>query len=194
MHKGPYVGRGGEKLKYAIDNLNLDLTGTVAADFGCNIGGFTDCMLQEGARKVYAVDTGYGMLEWKLRKDDRVEVMERTNAMHVDLPETVDLVTIDVAWTQQRHILPNALDQLGATGFILSLFKPQYEADSSLVHRGVVDHDDFDVVLRQTLDELSSQGLHVHEVVRLPHEKQSKNREGVLHIRMEDCATQDAPS
>lgn len=187
MHKGPYVGRGGEKLKYAIDQLHISVEGCIAADFGCNIGGFTDCMLQEGAEKVYAVDTGYGMLEWKLRQDDRVVVMERTNAMHANLPETVDLVTIDVAWTQQSFILPNASRQLDETGFILSLFKPQYEADDDLVHQGVVNHDDFDQVLDHTLDELAESGFHVHDVVKLPLPKQSKNREGILYIRMEDC-------
>jgi 23S rRNA (cytidine1920-2'-O)/16S rRNA (cytidine1409-2'-O)-methyltransferase len=187
MHKGPFVGRGGEKLDFALDDLEIDVKDRIAADFGCNIGGFTDCMLQRGAEKVYAVDTGYGMLEWKLRKDDRVVVMERTNAMHVDLPETVDLVTIDVAWTQQRYILPSAARQLNDEGFILSLFKPQYEADDDLVHRGVVDHDDFDEVLEVTLEELADTGFHARDIVRLPPRKKSKNREAILHIRMEDC-------
>lgn len=187
MHKGPFVGRGGEKLEFALGDLNIDLEGCTAADFGCNIGGFTDCMLQRGAEKVYAVDTGYGMLEWKLRKDDRVVVMERTNAMHVDLPETVDLVTIDVAWTQQHYILPNAARQLDDTGFILSLFKPQYEADDEFVQQGVVDHDDFEHVLQVTLKELADIGFHPRDVVRLPPRKKSKNREAILHIRLEDC-------
>ncbi|MDP6438007.1 MAG: SAM-dependent methyltransferase, partial [Candidatus Brocadiia bacterium] len=107
-----YVGRGGEKLKAAIDELGLALRGVVAADFGCNVGGFTDCLLQEGAARVYAVDTGYGALEWKLRTDERVIAMERTNAMHVQLPEPAQVIAVDVAWTRQHHILPNALRQL----------------------------------------------------------------------------------
>src|SRR5882724_12381661 len=99
-----FVSRAGEKLDHALGTFGLDVTGFTCADFGANAGGFTDCMLQRGAGKVYAVDTGYGALEWKLRKDARVVVMERTNAMHVDLPEKVDLVAVDVAWTKQRFI------------------------------------------------------------------------------------------
>src|SRR4051794_36941461 len=105
---GRFVSRAGEKLDHALTAFALDVTGFTCADFGANAGGFTDCMLQRGAAKVYAVDTGYGALEWKLRRDPRVVVMERTNAMHATLPEEVDLVTIDVAWTKQRHILPAA--------------------------------------------------------------------------------------
>jgi 23S rRNA (cytidine1920-2'-O)/16S rRNA (cytidine1409-2'-O)-methyltransferase len=177
-----YVGRGGDKLKCAIEKLALCLTGKTAADFGCNIGGFTDCLLQEGARRVYAVDTGYGALEWKLRNDERVVVMERTNAMHVELPEPMDMVTIDVAWTRQRNILPNALKQLGAEGVILSLFKPQYEAGPGLVRRGLVAQSDFDTVLRSTLAEMEEMGIRVREVLMLPHERESKNPEAFLYI------------
>jgi 23S rRNA (cytidine1920-2'-O)/16S rRNA (cytidine1409-2'-O)-methyltransferase len=193
MNEKPYVGRGGEKLKFAIDRLGLDLEGALGADFGCNIGGFTDCMLHEGARRVYAVDTGYGMLEWKLRIDDRVEVMERTNAMHVELPETPDLIAIDVAWTRQRYILPNALRQVSGGGCILSLFKPQYEADDELVRNGVVAPEDFDRVLEETLEELKEMGIEVRQVVRLPHQKKSKNPEAILYIRPQDCAEVPLP-
>ena len=177
-----YVGAGGEKLKFAIDKIGLDLRGAVAADFGCNIGGFTDCLLQGGARRVYAVDTGYGMLAWKLRNDERVVVMERTNAMHVELPERVDVVSVDVAWTRQRHILPNALRQLKPDGIILSLFKPQYEAGPPLVRRGRVAEKDFESVLAVTVSELAEMGIRVREVVRLPRRKGSKNPEAFLYI------------
>ncbi|HSU65234.1 MAG TPA: SAM-dependent methyltransferase, partial [Tepidisphaeraceae bacterium] len=104
-----FVSRAGEKLDHALNAFALDVTGWVCADFGSNTGGFTDCLLQRGATKVYAIDTGYGVLDWKLRKDPRVVVMERTNAMHVALPERTDLVVIDVAWTKQRNILPAAM-------------------------------------------------------------------------------------
>jgi 23S rRNA (cytidine1920-2'-O)/16S rRNA (cytidine1409-2'-O)-methyltransferase len=193
MTPKPYVGRGGHKLKFAIDQIDLDLEGKLGADFGCNIGGFTDCMLQEGARRVYAVDTGYGMLEWKLRIDDRVEVMERTNAMHVDLPEKPDIITIDVAWTRQRYILPNALHLVAGGGCILSLFKPQYEADDELVHDGVVAPENFNRVLEDTLSELKEMGIEVQEVIRLPHEKKSKNPEAILYIRPEECTDVPLP-
>jgi len=177
-----YIGRGGQKLKYAIEKLALHLMGKTAADFGCNIGGFTDCLLQEGVRRVYAVDTGYGALEWRLRNDERVVVMERTNAMHVELPEPMDVVTIDVAWTRQRNILPNALKQLGPEGVILSLFKPQYEAGPGLVRQGLVAQSDFDAVVRSTLAELEDMGIRIREVLMLPHEKESKNPEAFLYI------------
>ena len=100
--------RAGQKLEHALVRFAIDVNGLVCADLGCSTGGFTDCLLQRGAAKVFAVDTGYGVLDWKLRKDPRVVVMERTNAMHVQLPEPANLVTIDVAWTRQQHILPAA--------------------------------------------------------------------------------------
>src|SRR5436309_10496612 len=103
-----FVSRAGQKLEHALAVFGLDVTGATCADLGSNTGGFVDCLLRRGAAKVYAVETGYGVLDWKLRKDPRVVVMERTNAMHVVLPERVRAVTIDVAWTKQRHILPAA--------------------------------------------------------------------------------------
>src|SRR5215467_13590065 len=123
-----FVSRAGQKLDHALATFSLDVTGFVCADFGANAGGFTDCLLQRGALKVYAIDTGYGALEWKLRKDPRVVVMERTNAMHVDLPEKIGAVTIDVAWTKQRHILPAARRMIAADGVCVTLIKPHYEA------------------------------------------------------------------
>ena len=122
-----YVSRAGDKLAGALQTFELDVAGLVCADFGCNVGGFTDCLLRAGATKVYAVDTGYGELAWTLRKDDRVVVMERTNAMHCDLPEKVDLVVIDVAWTPQKLIVPAALRHLKPGGLIVALLKPHYE-------------------------------------------------------------------
>src|SRR5437899_8186322 len=103
-----FVSRAGLKLEHALVTFGIDVTGWMCADLGSNAGGFVDCLLQRGASKVYAIDTGYGALEWKLRRDPRVVTMERTNAMHAELPEKVARVTIDVAWTRQRHILPAA--------------------------------------------------------------------------------------
>ncbi len=104
-----YVSRAGEKLQAAMEAFGLDVRGAVCADFGCNVGGFTDCLLQHGAGKVYAVDTGYGALAWTLRRDGRVVVLERTNALYAPPPEPVDLVTIDVGWTVQQLIVPAAM-------------------------------------------------------------------------------------
>src|SRR6476661_9910772 len=104
----PFASRAGLKLDHALNVFQVEVAGLTCADLGSNVGGFVDCLLQRGAEKVYAIEKGYGVLEWRLRKDPRVVVMERTNAMHVELPEPVSLVTIDVAWTRQRNILPAA--------------------------------------------------------------------------------------
>jgi len=122
-----YVGRGGHKLSAALDAFAVDPAGLTCADFGANVGGFTDCLLQRGAARVCAVDTGYGMLAWKLRKDARVVVMERTNALHADPPGLVDLVVIDMAWTPQALSIPAAMNWLAKDGRIISLLKPYFE-------------------------------------------------------------------
>src|SRR5256885_16562955 len=103
-----FASRAGLKLDHALTVFRLDVAGLVCADLGSNVGGFVDCLLQRGAAKVYAVEKGYGVLEWRLRKDPRVVVMERVNARHVKLPAAVDLVTIAVPWTPQRKNLPRA--------------------------------------------------------------------------------------
>ena len=123
-----YVSRGGQKLAAALDAFEIDPSRFVCADFGANVGGFTDCLLQRGAEKVYAIDTGYGELAWRLRKDPRVVVMERTNALHCAVAEPVDLVVADMAWTPQRLIVPTALSWLRPGGQVLSLLKCHYEA------------------------------------------------------------------
>ncbi|MCL2701110.1 MAG: TlyA family RNA methyltransferase [Phycisphaerae bacterium] len=137
-----FVSRAGEKLQGALDAFGVRVAGRVCADFGCNVGGFTDCLLQAGAAKVFAIDTGYGELAWTLRKDPRVAVMERTNALYCDVAETVDLVTIDVAWTPQRLAVPAALRWLKPCPesadspldgpLVISLIKPHYEAEKFL--------------------------------------------------------------
>ena len=123
----PFVSRGGIKLAAALDAFGLDVSGFVCADLGCNVGGFTDCLLKRGAARVYAMDTGYGSLAWGLRNDPRVVVMERTNAMHVEAPVgCVDLVVVDLGWTKQRHAIPAALRW--NPGQIVTLVKPHYES------------------------------------------------------------------
>jgi 23S rRNA (cytidine1920-2'-O)/16S rRNA (cytidine1409-2'-O)-methyltransferase len=122
-----FVGRGGLKLSAALIAFELDVRGLSCADFGCNVGGFTDCLLQAGAAKVYALDTGYGQLAWKLRKDPRVIVRERTNVLHCPPAEPVDLVAVDLAWTPQELAVPAALKWLKPAGRIVSLAKPHYE-------------------------------------------------------------------
>lgn len=131
----PFVGKGGLKLQFALEHFGIEVHGLVAADLGCNIGGFTDALLQAGAAKVYAVDTSYGLLAWKLRTDERVVVFERTNALHWTAPEPIDLVVADLGWTRQELALPLMARILKPGGQALSLVKPQYEAEGN---RGVL--------------------------------------------------------
>jgi 23S rRNA (cytidine1920-2'-O)/16S rRNA (cytidine1409-2'-O)-methyltransferase len=124
-----FASRGGAKLDAALEGFGVCVAGGVCADFGANVGGFTDCLLRRGAAKVFAVEAGYGALAWRLRRDPRVVVMERTNALYADppAPAGVDLVVIDVAFTPQRLIVPAAARWLRPAGQIVSLLKPHYE-------------------------------------------------------------------
>jgi 23S rRNA (cytidine1920-2'-O)/16S rRNA (cytidine1409-2'-O)-methyltransferase len=133
-----YVGKGGLKLKFALRHFGLSVSGLICADLGCHRGGFTDCLLQQGALRVHAVDTGCGILDWKLRSDARVVVHERTNLIHWKSPEPLDLAVIDAGWTPQRLSIPAALHSLKPGGVVLSLVKPQYEVERSQLHRGVL--------------------------------------------------------
>jgi 23S rRNA (cytidine1920-2'-O)/16S rRNA (cytidine1409-2'-O)-methyltransferase len=154
-----YATRSGLKLEHALDAFSLSVEQRVCADLGSHQGGFVDCLLQHGAAKVYSVDTSYGTLAWKLRKDPRVVVMERTNAMHVELPEPVDVVTIDVGWTPQRHILPSAARLVKPDGRIVSLVKPQYEAAEAERDGGVVPEENLEPVLARVRLEVQAAGL-----------------------------------
>lgn len=151
-----FVSRAGQKLDHALSEFGIDVTTLVCADLGCNVGGFVDCLLRRGAAKVYAIDTGYGVLDWKLRNDPRVIVMERTNAMHVELPEKVSLVTIDVAWTRQKNILPAARRIIRDDGWVVSLIKPHYEADRSLLKKGVLPAGEVDTVIETVKQEIAA--------------------------------------
>jgi 23S rRNA (cytidine1920-2'-O)/16S rRNA (cytidine1409-2'-O)-methyltransferase len=138
----PYVSRGGLKLAAALDAFEVPIQGLVVADVGASTGGFTDCLLQRGARRAYAIDVGYGQLAWSLRQDPRVVVMERTNARYVEaLPEAVQLVTVDVSFISLTLILPRARDWLTTDGAIISLIKPQFEARKDKVGKGGVVRD-----------------------------------------------------
>jgi 23S rRNA (cytidine1920-2'-O)/16S rRNA (cytidine1409-2'-O)-methyltransferase len=133
-----FVSRAGEKLQFAFDTFIFSPFSLVCADFGCSTGGFTDCMLKNGARKVYSVDTAYGELDYKLRNDERVMVYERNNAMHVRLPKKMQLITVDVAWTKQEKVLPNVLFNLKENGWIITLVKPSYESERDEMVKGNV--------------------------------------------------------
>ena len=138
----PYVSRGGLKLEKALRDFGVKPEGYVCSDSGASTGGFTDCLLQQGARKVFAIDVGYGQLDWKIRSDERVVVMERTNIRYVtpeDLGEPLDLSVIDVSFISLKIVLPTIKTLLKPDGQVLCLIKPQFEAGKEKVgKKGVV--------------------------------------------------------
>ncbi|MEX0800350.1 MAG: TlyA family RNA methyltransferase [Dehalococcoidia bacterium] len=203
---GPrYVSRGGDKLERALDAFAIDVTGAVAADIGASTGGFTDCLLQRGAARVYAVDVGRGQLDYNLRQDPRVVVMERVNARYLDsLPEPVDVITIDVAFISLRQVLPSVRKLLrslaepgldarlkpGLRGYrsvgeIVALFKPQFEAAKSEVGKGGVIRDP---LLHATLIGrfaawAVANGFRIRGLVASPLLGPAGNREFLFHLR-----------
>jgi 23S rRNA (cytidine1920-2'-O)/16S rRNA (cytidine1409-2'-O)-methyltransferase len=134
-----YVGRGGIKLEGALKHFAISCEGKIALDIGASTGGFTDCLLQNGARKVFAVDVGHGQLAWKIRSDSRVIVLEKANARHLprnEIPDQIDICVIDVSFISLTLILPNAFQLLTSDGVILALIKPQFELAREEVGRG----------------------------------------------------------
>jgi len=133
----PFVSRGGVKLDHALDRFQLNVSSKVAADIGASTGGFTDCLLKRGAGRVYAVDVGYGQLDYRLRQDKRVVVMERVNARYpISLPEKVDLATLDLSFISVEKVIPSVVQLLKDGGYLVVLLKPQFEAQRSEVGKG----------------------------------------------------------
>lgn len=163
-----FVSRGGEKLQEALTKFNISVKDLICADFGASTGGFTDCLLQNGAQKVYSVEVGYGTIDWKIRNDPRVVVMERTNAMHVRLPEKVDLVVADVGWTKQKLILPNMFANLKEGGQVISLIKPHYEAPKSYIVKGKLMEEKMDEILDLVKQDIENAGGEVLDIVKSP--------------------------
>lgn len=179
-----FVSRAGEKLQFALEKLNIKIEGLSCADFGSSTGGFVDCLLQNGAKKVYSIDTAYGELAWKLRNDPRVVVMERTNAMHVILPEKVDLITIDTAWTKQILTIPNALENLKSDGTIISLIKPHYEAPKEYLEKGRLKDEKIDEVLEKVKNDIVAVDGKLIDIVESPIVgEKGKNREFIALVR-----------
>ncbi len=173
-----FVSRAGEKLQFAIDQFKIDVNGLTVADFGSSTGGFVDSLLQNGAAKIYSIDTAYGELAWTLRNNPKVVVMERTNAMHVVLPEKVDLVTIDTAWTKQILTIPNALENLKDKGLIISLIKPHYEAPKEYLNKGKLKDEKIDEVIEKTKNDITAVGGKVVRLIESPIiGEKGKNRE-----------------
>ncbi len=167
----PYVSRGGLKLAAALDSFIFDPAGVICADVGASTGGFTDALLQRGAARVYAIDVGYGQLDWRLRQNPRVVVMERTNARYLEtLPEPVNLVTIDASFISLKLLLPAAVKWLTAPGGVIALVKPQFEAGRAQVGKGGVVKDT--AIHRQVLADVAGYatglGLKVLGLTRSP--------------------------
>jgi 23S rRNA (cytidine1920-2'-O)/16S rRNA (cytidine1409-2'-O)-methyltransferase len=176
----PYASRGGYKLAHALDAFGLSPAGLTAIDAGASTGGFTDVLLQRGAARVYAVDVGYGLLDWRLRQDARVVVVERTNVRYLDAlpavegeqaPRSVDCATVDVAFISLRLVLPVLQRLVRPDGWMVALIKPQFEAGAAEVDRGggvVRNPAVHRAVLRDMLGFVESIGLAAHGLVRSP--------------------------
>ncbi|MDR3225711.1 MAG: TlyA family RNA methyltransferase [Clostridiales Family XIII bacterium] len=168
-----YVGRGGLKLEKALDAWGIELSGSVCADIGASTGGFTDLMLQRGARKVYAIDVGYGQLDWKLRNDPRVVNLERTNIRYIDpalIDEAPTFISIDVSFISLKLVLPVAVSLLAQGGQIVALIKPQFEAERHQVgKKGVIrDASVHREVIGKVRGYASENGLAVADVIESP--------------------------
>ncbi len=183
----PYVGRGGLKLAHALDTFGVAVAGRECLDIGASTGGFTDVMLQRGAARVVALDVGHGQMDWKLRNDPRVVVIERFNARvltRADLPALVDLVTIDVSFISLRHILPALPPVMRAGADVIALVKPQFEAGRAEVRDGIIRDE---AVRTRVLEEVSAAGADVG-LTRVastpsPITGQKGNVELLLHLR-----------
>ncbi|HTG17747.1 MAG TPA: TlyA family RNA methyltransferase [Blastocatellia bacterium] len=140
-----FVSRSGDKLAAALDAFHIDPRGAIGLDVGCSTGGFTDCLLQRGATRIYAIDVGYGQFEWKLRQDSRVVLLERTNIRYVDraaVPEPIDLAVIDVSFISLTLVLPAVFHLLNSSAMVVVLVKPQFEVGKGHVGRGGIVRDD----------------------------------------------------
>jgi 23S rRNA (cytidine1920-2'-O)/16S rRNA (cytidine1409-2'-O)-methyltransferase len=183
----PYVSRGGLKLEGALMTFGIDVTGMAALDIGAATGGFTDCLLQRGARKVYAIDVGYGQIDWKLRTDNRVVLFEKTNIRYFSgegIEDAIDLAVIDVSFISLKLVLPVALGLTAAGGSTLALIKPQFEAGRGEVGKGVVRDP---AVHRRVVEEIVSfsekLGLAVMGTCESPITGPAGNREFFLYAR-----------
>ena len=170
--KSRFVSRGGDKLEGALLSFGLEVQGRVCADVGASTGGFTDCLLQHGAARVYAIDVGHGILDWRLRQDGRVVVMEETNARSLEhLAEAVSLVTVDASFISIKLLLPVIQNWLAPAGEVIALIKPQFEAGKLDVARGrgvIRDPAVHRQVLEDVLSYAQAQGWRLHGLIRSP--------------------------
>ncbi len=181
LQKIPYVSRGGLKLEAALKSFNIDVKGKIAMDVGASTGGFTDCLLQHGARKVYAIDVGYGQLAWKLRNDSRVILLEKTNIRYLDekvrgqefedlIKSNIDIATVDVSFISLLKVIPKVINFLKKNREIVALIKPQFEVARKDVGKGGVVKDEAKrlEVIEKITKELRNMGLEVKGVIKSP--------------------------
>jgi 23S rRNA (cytidine1920-2'-O)/16S rRNA (cytidine1409-2'-O)-methyltransferase len=181
-----YASRGGTKLEKALGTFNLSVTDKTVLDVGASTGGFTDCLLQRGARTVYAIDVGYGQLAWKLREDGRVVVLERANICSLsqqEIPVSADLAVIDVSFNSLKKIWPSVINLLKRDGALLSLVKPQFEAKKEEVEEGGVVRNikTYQKVMQSLVETARSLSLHVIGIMESPIRGQKGNREFFLY-------------
>lgn len=183
MASKTYVSRGGEKLQFAITNYQLTINNKVCLDVGSSTGGFVDCLLQNGAAKVYSVDTAYGELAWTLRKNPKVVVMERTNILYLkSLPEQIDLVTIDASWTKLELILPIVKEYLKEKGVIVALLKPHYQTEKKNLVRGVLPAEKALAVKDEVVGKIENLKFKIENCIESPILGGGGNREYLLLI------------
>ncbi|MBL0716805.1 MAG: TlyA family RNA methyltransferase [Desulfosarcina sp.] len=183
----PYVGRGGLKLEKALKFFDICVKDYICLDIGASTGGFTDCMLQKGAKKVFAVDVGYGQLAWKLRQDPRVIVVERTNIRYMPLdviPVPVDIATIDVSFISLKIVVPAVLKFLKKNGGIIALIKPQFEVGKGKTGKGGIirDHALHQEVISNLTEFFTEQGLRLSPVIPSPIHGAKGNKEFLIFI------------
>lgn len=198
LAREPFVSRAGRKLAHALDAFGLDPAGKTCLDVGASTGGFTDCLLQRGARRVYALDVGYGQLDQRLRNDPRVVVFERVNARHLAadaLPERCDLITADVSFISLVKIGPALLPHLAPDGLFLPMIKPQFEAGRHQVGKGGIVRDPAvrEQVVRETAERLAALGLETLGIFDSPVTGMEGNREAFALFRRQPEPAQGAP-
>jgi 23S rRNA (cytidine1920-2'-O)/16S rRNA (cytidine1409-2'-O)-methyltransferase len=183
----PFVSRGGKKLAAALDVSSITPQGRVCLDVGCSTGGFTDCLLQRGAAKVYAVDVGYGQFDWRLRQDPRVVLIERTNIRYMArsaIPEPIDLVVIDVSFISLTKVFQPLLQFLRSHAYIIALIKPQFEVGKGHVGRGGVVRDEGqrEQAVHRVLCFAADMGIQANRVIPSPIKGKKKGNEEILAI------------
>ena len=182
----PFASRGGLKLEHALEQFKIDVEGKIALDIGSSTGGFTDCLLQKGAAKVYAVDVGYGQLDWKLRKDERVICLDRTNARNLkreDLDDDTQLVVVDVSFISLRLIFPALFEILKQQGDLVALVKPQFEVGKEEIeNKGIIkDPVKRTNVLLRLHKFISEKSWVLRQLTESPIQGQKGNREYLIH-------------